>query len=555
MVEVIWPCSVVPCKSEGGNGRGVLPLRTYIEETLRRSRTSYSTLQVALYYLILIKPSVPKFDFTMEQSTDCPANRALMCGRRMFLAALILASKYLQDRNYSAKAWSKMSGLKVYEINSNERVFLKEVSWKLHIPESIFRRWTDIVLKYTPSPNPPSPGQSPPLTWRCIVPLLTPELERVPLPQSKQLHHSSRPASAVRCPAEIEFPSPTATPTPTTSAFNLMRIDSTSQEGTPTPLTMLPRFLEPKPDLQPPTPALARMGPLPTPQMTPSSVASSTPAASVCASRRSSIFSALRLAETAGFNRCAIDVFPGLQPPASRRTSISAASLGSSPESLMSDRSRSSRASSISSISTVSSTSSMAPGARACLARRATCRKVRLPVPAVVKEEQEGSATKPIIINDESERMCLSPEVMDFSVGEKALHAPHRHSKHAPHHQPPLAPPSDKGRKRARPRGGRRTGLQEEVRIMLEEEFDALGMEMDDDSDSSSPTPAAEYASQMLSRSNSSACLKESQPPASLSRRESLRVPMQKNEGKKRTCCSAAAMSISPLPSIVYGEA
>jgi len=69
MVEVIWPLSALACQAEGGNGRGVLPLRTYIEETLRRSRTSYSTLQVALYYLILIMPSVPAADFTMEQNS------------------------------------------------------------------------------------------------------------------------------------------------------------------------------------------------------------------------------------------------------------------------------------------------------------------------------------------------------------------------------------------------------------------------------------------------------------------------------------------------------
>jgi hypothetical protein len=43
MVEVIWPLSMVPSSAiEGSSGRSVLPLRTYIEETLRRSRTSYS---------------------------------------------------------------------------------------------------------------------------------------------------------------------------------------------------------------------------------------------------------------------------------------------------------------------------------------------------------------------------------------------------------------------------------------------------------------------------------------------------------------------------------
>jgi hypothetical protein len=134
--------------------KAVLPLRTFIQETLRRSRTSYSTLQVALYYLVLIKPHVPKHDFTMEQPDESLANRVLQCGRRMFLAALILASKYLQDRNYSARAWSKISGLNTQEINQNEMAFLIAVEWKLHIADEVFQRWTEIVLKYTPPSHP-----------------------------------------------------------------------------------------------------------------------------------------------------------------------------------------------------------------------------------------------------------------------------------------------------------------------------------------------------------------------------------------------------------------
>jgi hypothetical protein len=129
MVEVIWQLSEPKSRCETSGPR-VLPLRTFIQETLKRSRTSYSTLQVALYYLILIKAHLPKHDFTMSQPEDASL-RALQCGRRMFLAALILASKYLQDRNYSARAWSKISGLKVCEINTNEMAFLEAVNWKL----------------------------------------------------------------------------------------------------------------------------------------------------------------------------------------------------------------------------------------------------------------------------------------------------------------------------------------------------------------------------------------------------------------------------------------
>ncbi|KAK1091963.1 PHO85 cyclin-5 [Friedmanniomyces endolithicus] len=508
---------VVPCLSEGSK-RGVLPLRIYIEETLRRSRTSYSTLQVALYYLVLIKAFVPKNDFTMEQEMDCPSSRALMCGRRMFLSALILASKYLQDRNYSAKAWSKMSGLPVNEINTNERTFLGKVCWKLHIPEPIFKRWTDVVLNYTPSLHPPSPGQPGfGITWAGIVPLLTPELDRVPFSETLT-------PSDLQCPANYGLSSPT-TPTPTRSAINPMLLASTSQEGTPTPLTVLPRFLEPALDIAPPTPALARMGPLPTPQMTPSTYGPNTPAAS------------------------------------------------------------------------------------------ATCRSAgqRLPIlPAMLlarREEGGGgqkdgaSAVKPIVIADDADMLSSSPETLDFSVSEKAMHAPHRHSKHAPHSHhghtvtgmTPITSSSgfgaekEKCRKRPRARGGRRSDLQDEIRFQLEEGLDGMHMDVDGEfggpggEGSVEPSPAAGYAVRMLAREPSHSHVtsklgsggggggvgqKEAQPAAALSsvaaRRESgalpqlQRVPMQKMEGKKRACCSVAAAAgstlVSAAPKGLWGE-
>jgi hypothetical protein len=502
MVEVVWPLSSVLCKSENGE-RAVLPLRTYIEETLRRSRTSYSTLQVALYYLILIRPSVPKSDFTMELFADWPAERALMCGRRMFLAALILASKYLQDRNYSAKAWSKMSGLKVCEINTNERCFLSKVGWKLHLPKPLFERWQEIVLRY--APNLSATGTT--STWQRMVPLLTPELDNMPHIES----------ALMGCPIQLPSrESMSCTPTPTSGTFNNARLEgSESPEHTPTPRTALPppRFLEPKPDLAP------RMALLPTPNLTPQSTAANTPAAS---GYERSMCQVMRM-EMSNFDKC---------HPLSRRPStllrrpsmMSSSSYNSSPESMMSDHSQSSRASSI------STNSSMAPG-RACLARQATCRSAGLQPLRLVKEEAEGTSLRPIVIDDTE--MGESPEMIDFSQSEKVLLAPHRHSraaKHAVHVAPAPTVVKTSGKKRGRPsgHGHRRSELQEEVRYLLEESYDDDDVDMDDDS-LSEESPAVTYTSTMLGR-----------------------VPMQKNEGKKRTCCSTGAMSVSPAP--LYGE-
>lgn len=169
-MEAIWPNSSPDTRSEI-NSRRVLPLRTFIEETLRRSQTSYSTLQAALYYLILIKPHVHG---NVEQLEAVDDIQALRCGRRMFLAALILASKYLQDRNYSARAWSKVSGLSTLEINQNNILFLTVIDWRLHIPDIIFQRWTAIVLNH----GPPYMANVPVL-WKMIILGLNPEVDNI----------------------------------------------------------------------------------------------------------------------------------------------------------------------------------------------------------------------------------------------------------------------------------------------------------------------------------------------------------------------------------------
>ncbi|EXJ80306.1 hypothetical protein A1O1_08448 [Capronia coronata CBS 617.96] len=155
LITAIWPLSACPpMMSTCFNGAGVLPLRVFIQETLRRSKTSYSTLQVALYYLILLKAKLPCADSRKRQQSSSAGDeasersqcRAMQCGRRMFLSALMLASKYLQDRNYSARAWSKISGLRSSEINQNEREYLTKIDYNLHVPKELFDNWSKIVI-------------------------------------------------------------------------------------------------------------------------------------------------------------------------------------------------------------------------------------------------------------------------------------------------------------------------------------------------------------------------------------------------------------------------
>ena len=400
MIETIWPLSVLSCGRDntlGGKQQNLIGLRVFVQEVLRRSKTSYSTLQVALYYLILIQSCIPKHDFTMEQLEDSSACRSMQCGRRMFLAALILASKYLQDRNFSARAWSKISGLQTCEINSNEMSFLSAVNWKLHIPQPVFDKWTDIVLKYSPSAQVNALPRSCPISphnWKSIIPLLTPELDTIDFGSAEVSDDSG-----------YNSPGSDMSPPPIPLREELSPY-SESNEATPTNPYTIPRALEPNPrDLKTDEqilPPLPHLGPLPTPQMTPQTGTFCTPAVSTSglSSCRTSMSCAMAQIKSTSLARSTLDNphqwkpnAPAPFPTCARRSSLArSTSTFSSPESVISDIStRSSRSSSISSVA--SSTCALPPPRLAVQATR-RCANMQL---CGLKEENK----RPVPTEDE----------------------------------------------------------------------------------------------------------------------------------------------------------
>ena len=168
-----------------GNDSDLLPIRSFVHEVLRRSRTSGIVLQTALCYLEAVRPGIPNLlreeklgirayyepetrilpateaeiaqeavlnvlenseesegnddgmntvrvaddthDFDSEPNetfshlTSASLPSPLLCPRRTFLASVILASKFSQDKCYSNRAWAKLSGLPPREIGCCER--------------------------------------------------------------------------------------------------------------------------------------------------------------------------------------------------------------------------------------------------------------------------------------------------------------------------------------------------------------------------------------------------------------------------------------------------
>lgn len=402
LVEAIWPLAAVTPRSDTCFfGRGVLPLRTFITETLRRSRTSYSTLQVALFYLVLIKDIVPKHSFCTEQPRAGDEFRSMQCGRRMFLTALILASKYLQDRNYSTRAWSKISGLRAQEIHVNEMNYCKVIGWNLHLPQEKFQRWSRIVLTLSrPMMGPGSDTVAQRIGWPTVLSKLDIDLSE----DFENLAGLPRTCSLATLPLSANFsfgdnPAEKQGLEQFQSIYNndVPVADSTAQPSRPL-ATPSPRTTS-----QPPLP---RIHNLPTPQSTPQTHSF----ANFTGTPGSSMSTAMAQARNSCFMRATLDAcpppvcIPRLEEKGRSCLSRSASSISSPSESVISDvpsvYSRASRSSSISSMaSSVSSSSVLSKLDRRCVQRSGGFRDNR----------------NDIILEKSTQILTSSPESMEDS--------------------------------------------------------------------------------------------------------------------------------------------
>jgi len=78
----------------------------------------------------LHKASYPQDD---SSNTVSMPPSPLLCPRRTFLASLILASKFMQDKCYSNRAWSKLSGFPARELSCCERALGDALNWRLWV--------------------------------------------------------------------------------------------------------------------------------------------------------------------------------------------------------------------------------------------------------------------------------------------------------------------------------------------------------------------------------------------------------------------------------------
>ena len=85
-------------------------------------------------------------------------NKSLKYARSMgifeiLVTALMLASKYLNDRNASNSAWSRISGIPLETLNQMEMKLLSFIEYKLHVEVDLFDRWIKFLFQPTKLTN------------------------------------------------------------------------------------------------------------------------------------------------------------------------------------------------------------------------------------------------------------------------------------------------------------------------------------------------------------------------------------------------------------------
>ena len=127
-----------------------LNLRQFIEHLLCRSQTSWNGLLLSLIYVLR---------FRRNMVTDAPTCGApslrVMCLRRCFFSAVLVARKFHSEVTATNRAWAGITELSVHEVGQLEAEFLNVLDFDLYVSHEEFQTFKNRFVSFF------SPGQVP----------------------------------------------------------------------------------------------------------------------------------------------------------------------------------------------------------------------------------------------------------------------------------------------------------------------------------------------------------------------------------------------------------
>ncbi|KAJ2159727.1 PHO85 cyclin-5 [Coemansia sp. RSA 552] len=92
-------------------------------------------------------PAFPRGSKPLPATAGAQKSNVTKCGRRMFVAALISASKFMYDQTYSNKAWNKITKLPPAQISDMERAFLDMIDYRLYVDRSTYDKFHRLLAR------------------------------------------------------------------------------------------------------------------------------------------------------------------------------------------------------------------------------------------------------------------------------------------------------------------------------------------------------------------------------------------------------------------------
>ncbi|KAJ1791956.1 PHO85 cyclin-5 [Coemansia sp. RSA 2167] len=120
------------------------------EKSKRALAGSTHSLPNSFRSFVAAKPAVPAASKPEPKEANAPGQskpNVTKCGRRMFVAALISASKFMFDQSYSNKAWNKITKLPPRQISDMERAFLDMIDYRLYVDRSTYEKFHRLLAR------------------------------------------------------------------------------------------------------------------------------------------------------------------------------------------------------------------------------------------------------------------------------------------------------------------------------------------------------------------------------------------------------------------------
>ncbi|ORZ07912.1 hypothetical protein BCR42DRAFT_442507 [Absidia repens] len=119
--------------SSSVSGNASPAFKRFCLQVLTATQLSESAVFLALKYIANLLESNPSIEGAEGSEY------------RLFIVALMLANKFLDDNTFTNKTWSEVSGMKVQDLNIMESEFLEALEYHLFVREEEYMTWKSVL--------------------------------------------------------------------------------------------------------------------------------------------------------------------------------------------------------------------------------------------------------------------------------------------------------------------------------------------------------------------------------------------------------------------------